>query len=245
MAFEAILSQQQARPSGKFGSLKVWVTTFVILLHAIGLAFLIVQSIWHVDELPMPAIEVTLSVAPPPPPPPPPPAKRSSTKPKTKPIEKPKVITAPKETPKADPEPTKEEEKDDDQGQEGGVEGGVAGGVIGGVLGGVAPPPPKSTGPKLLSAKAGHSLLAINPQIRPYKVNVPEEYVARGDEFVDTISICVAANGSVASVKILKPSGNPAIDLQIPRVIPLWKYRPYIVDGQPQGFCYNMNYRVK
>jgi hypothetical protein len=73
MAFEAILSQQQARPSGKFGSLKVWVTTFVILLHAVGLAFLIVQSIWHVDELPMPAIEVTLSVAPPPPPPPPPP----------------------------------------------------------------------------------------------------------------------------------------------------------------------------
>ena len=239
MAFEAILSQQQARPSGKFGSLKVWVTTFVVLLHAIGLAFLIVQSIWHVDELPMPAIEVTLSVAPPPPP-----AKRSSTK-KTKPIEKPKVITAPKETPKAEPEPAKEEEKDDDQGQEGGVEGGVAGGVIGGVLGGVAPPPPKSTGPKLLSAKAGHSLLAINPQIRPYKVNVPEEYVARGDEFVDTISICVAANGSVASVKILKPSGNPAIDMQIPKVIPLWKYRPYIVDGQPQGFCYNMNYRVK
>jgi hypothetical protein len=28
-------------------------------LHAIGLAFLIVQSIWTVDELPMPAIEVT------------------------------------------------------------------------------------------------------------------------------------------------------------------------------------------
>jgi protein TonB len=238
MAFEAILSQQQAVPSGRFGSLKLWVSTFVVLLHAIGLAFLVVQSIWTVDELPMPAIEVTLSVAPPPPPPPPPPKRSSSTK-KTKPVDKPKVLTVPKETKKEDPPPEPEEESEDE-----GVEGGVIGGIIGGVVGGVAPPPPKSTGPKLLSAKAGHSLLAINPQVRPYKVNVPEEYVQRGDEFVATLSICVAPNGSVASVKILKPS-IPVIDVQIPKVIPTWKYRPYMVDGQPTGFCYNMNYRVK
>ncbi|MEO8181407.1 MAG: hypothetical protein ABI895_21425 [Deltaproteobacteria bacterium] len=238
MAFEAILSQQQAMQSGRLGSLKLWVSAFTVLLHAIGLAFLVVQSIWTVDELPMPAIEVTLSVAPPPPPPPPP-AKRSSTK-KTKPVEtKPKVLTVPKETKKEDPPPEPEEESEDE-----GVEGGVIGGMIGGVLGGTVPPPPKSTGPKLLSARAGHSLLAINPQIRPYRVNVPEEYVQRGDEFVATLSICVAPNGSVSSVKILKPS-IPVIDVQIPKVIPTWKYRPYIVDGQPTGFCYNMNYRVK
>ena len=238
MAFEAILSQQ-AVPSGKYGSLKAWVTAFTILVHAIGLAFLIVQSIWQVDELPMPAIEVTLSVAPPPPPPPPPP-KRSSTK--KKPVEtKPKVLTAPKEMPKKEDPPEEEkEDESDDNGQEGGVIGGIAGGIVGGTL----PPPPKSTGPKLLSAKAGHSLLAINPLVRPYKVNIPEEYVQRGDEYFATISICVAPNGSVSSVKILKPS-IPVIDLQIPKVIPLWKYHPYLVDGQPTGFCYNMNYRVK
>ena len=240
MAFEAILSQQQAVPSGRLGSLKAWVMAFTILLHAIGLAFLVVQSIWQVDELPMPAIEVTLSVAPPPPPPPPPP-KRSSTKPKTKPVEsKSKVLTAPKETPKKEPEPEEQKEEEEDEGQEGGVIGGIVGGIVGGTL----PPPPKNTGPKLLSAKAGHSLLAINPQIRPYKVNVPEEYVQRGDEFVATLSICVSPNDSVTSVKILKPS-IPVIDVQIPKVIPTWKYHPYLVDGQPTGFCYNMNYRVK
>jgi protein TonB len=239
MAFEAILSQQQAVPSGKFGSLKVWVLAFTVLLHAIGLAFLIVQSIWQVDELPMPAIEVTLAVAPPPPPPPPPP-KRSSTK-KTKPVDKPKVLTVPKETPKKEPEPEPAEEEQEDEGQEGGVIGGIVGGIAGGTL----PPPPKNTGPKLLSAKAGHSLLAINPLVRPYKVNVPEEFVQRGDEFVATLSICVAPNGTVASVKILKPSGNPMIDSQIPKVIPTWKYHPFINEGQPAGFCYNVNYRVK
>jgi periplasmic protein TonB len=240
MAFEAILSQQRAAPS-KWRRITL---TFSLLIHALALAFGVVHSIWQVDEMPMPAIEVTLSVAPPPPPPPPPPPKRSSTKPKTKPVDKPKVITAPKEVPKTEPEPAPEEEAED-EGDDQGVEGGVIGGVVGGIVGGTAPPPPKSTAPKLLSAKAGHSLLAINPQVRPYKVNVPEEFVQRGDEYVATINICVSPTGAVSSVKILKPSGNTMIDHQIPKVIPTWKYRPFVVDGQPSGFCYTMNYRVK
>ena len=151
----------------------------------------------------------------------------------------------PKETPKAEPEPeAAEEQGEEDEGEEGGQEGGVVGGVIGGIVGGTAPPPPKSTGPKLLTTKAGHSLLAINPLVRPYKVNVPEEYVARGDQYVAQIRICVSASGTVNSVKILKPS-IPVIDLQIPQVIPRWKYKPYLLDGKPTEFCYPMNYVVR
>jgi protein TonB len=243
MAFEAILSDQKAAPSG-------WrriIMTFSVLLHALALAVGVAMSIWQVEEMPMPAVEVTLSMAPPPPPPPPPPPKRSSsTKPKTKPVDiKPKAIVAPKETPKeAEPEPAEDEGKDEDEGEDGGQEGGVVGGVVGGIVGGTAPPPPKSTGPKLLTTKAGHSLLAINPQVRPYKVNIPEEYVARGDEYVAQIRICVNPDGSVANVKILRPS-IPVIDLQIPQVIPKWKYKPYLVEGKPTAFCYPMNYRVR
>jgi len=243
MAFEAILSDQKAAPSG-------WrriIMTFSVLLHALALAVGVAMSIWQVEEMPMPAVEVTLSMAPPPPPPPPPPRKRSSsTKPKTKPVDiKPKAIVAPKETPKeAEPEPAEDEGKDEDEGEDGGQEGGVVGGVVGGIVGGTAPPPPKSTGPKLLTTKAGHSLLAINPQVRPYKVNIPEEYVARGDEYVAQIRICVNPDGSVANVKILRPS-IPVIDLQIPQVIPKWKYKPYLVEGKPTAFCYPMNYRVR
>src|SRR5215831_7734674 len=98
MAFEAIL-QQRAVTTG-------WrrlIMPFSVALHGVALAAGVAHSVWQVEEMPMPAIEVTLSVAPPPPPPPPPP-KRSSSHPKTKPIEKPKVLTAPKETPKAEPE---------------------------------------------------------------------------------------------------------------------------------------------
>jgi periplasmic protein TonB len=238
MAFEAILSQQRTAPSG-------WrriIMTFSVLLHAVALAAGVAHSIWQVEEMPMPSVEVTLAMAPPPPPPPPPPPKRSS-KPKTKPIDKPKAIVAPKEVPKTEPEPAPaEEEEEEDEGEEGGVEGGIAGGIVGGVA---PPPPPKSTGPKLLTTKAGHSLLAINPQVRPYKVNVPEEYVARGDEYVAQIRICVGANGAVTDLKVLRPAGLPVIDVQIPKVIPTWKYRPFLVEGRPTPFCYPMNYRVR
>jgi protein TonB len=242
MAFEAILSEQRTAPSG-------WrriIMTFSVLIHAIALAAGVAHSIWQVEEMPMPAVEVTLAMAPPPPPPPPPPPKRSSSKPKTKPVEpKPKAIVAPIETPKVEPAPEEEESGDEeDEGEEGGQEGGVVGGVVGGIVGGTAPPPPKSTGPKLLTTKAGHSLLAINPQVRPYKVNIPEEYVARGDEYVSQIRICVNAQGTVSSVKILKPSIS-VIDLQIPQVIPRWKYKPYLLNGKPTDFCYPMNYRVR
>lgn len=247
MAFEAILSE--SRTSTNKGWKRI-IMTFSVLVHALALAAGVAHSVWQVEELPMPSVEVTLSMAPPPPPPPPPPPKRSksSTKPKTKPVEpKPKAIVAPKETPVQEPEPAEEEgggDEEEDEGEEGGQEGGVVGGVIGGIVGGTAPPPPKSTGPKLLTTKAGHSLLAINPLVRPYRVNVPEEYVARGEEFVTQIRICVSAQGTVSSVRVLKPS-IPVIDLQIPQVIPKWRYKPYLVEGRPTPFCYPMNYRVR
>ena len=118
------------------------------------------------------------------------------------------------------------------------------GGVVGGIVGGTAPPPPKSTGPKLLTTKAGHSLLAINPQRAPVQGQRAGRVRQRGA--TSTSHRCASAcppQGTVSSVKILKPS-IPVIDLQIPRVIPRWKYKPYLVDGRPTAFCYPMNYRV-
>ena len=134
--------------------------------------------------------------------------------------------------------------EDDAEGDDWGGEGGV----VGGFVGGAAPPPMirsqlDPAGAKRLSAQAGRSLLAIDPNAMPYKVDLPEEYVQRGEEYRATITICVTPSGAVSSVQILKPS-IPIIDRQLPKVISLWKYRPYLVDGQPTSFCYSTNYRV-
>jgi outer membrane biosynthesis protein TonB len=124
-----------------------------------------------------------------------------------------------------------------------GSEAGVVGGVVGELVGGTAPPPVNAARPRQLTARAGQSLLAMDPNVAPYKVDLPEEYVQHGEEYHATISICVGADGAVSSVEILKPS-IPIIDRQIPKVVPLWKYHPYLLDGKPTPFCYGTNYRV-
>ena len=106
-----------------------------------------------------------------------------------------------------------------------------------------APTAATSHGSAVLTTRAGHSLLAIDPRVSPYKVNLPRNYVGNGRELVSQISVCVSEKGEVTSVKILKYS-DPALDNQFPIVIPRWRYKPYIIDGRATPFCYPMNYRV-
>ncbi|HTV23126.1 MAG TPA: hypothetical protein VMG12_30770, partial [Polyangiaceae bacterium] len=95
-----------------------------------------------------------------------------------------------------------------------------------------------------LQTRAGHRLLAIDPQVRPYKVNVPLEYTCPGRIYVSQIQICVSNTGFVTSLRILKHSID-IIDLQLGPVISRWRYHPYLVDGRATPFCYVMNYRVR
>ena len=95
--------------------------------------------------------------------------------------------------------------------------------------------------------QAGNRLLAINPNLLPYRVQVPEEFTQRmgsGDKIGPVLEICVTAQGSVKSVTIVTGS-IPVVDAQIPAVIPRWKYRPYLVDGKPEPFCYVTRYSIE
>jgi hypothetical protein len=109
------------------------------------------------------------------------------------------------------------------------------------------PPPPASTGPQQLSMHAGNRLLAINPNLRPYRVYLPEEFARRmgtGDKISPVLEICVTAEGAVKSATIVTGS-IPVVDAQIPTVILRWKYRPYLVDGKPEPFCYLTRYSIE
>ncbi|HET9954386.1 MAG TPA: TonB family protein [Polyangiaceae bacterium] len=244
MAFEGILAPPDKRPS-RWRRIMVTVS---LALHGIGLVVGVIVSLWKVDELPMPAIHVTLANAPPPPPPPPPPPKKSaSTKPKTKPTEaKPSVLTAPKEIPKEEPKPEPEAAKDDDddKGVEGGVEGGVAGGVLGGVVGAAPPPPPpKPVAPTNVPLQIARQQLLINPDVDPYKVRMPPALARSGATSDSVVRICVSKQGNVTGVSIVKP-GLGVIDQQLPTVIRRWRYRPIMKNGEPIEFCYVMRYEL-
>lgn len=250
MAFEAILSEQRAKPKGWRRAMFV----VSIALHGAALVVGFVHSVWQVEEMPLPSLQVMLADAPPPPPPPPPPAARKAheSRPKTRPVEpKPQELVVPKETPKEPPKPEPEEAADgQENGQPGGVQGGVVGGVQGGVVGGLVgsptpppPPPPKASGPKLISAKLGRGQLLIDPNDERYRVKLPPPLARSGETYVAMLKVCVSAQGSVTGVQLMK-SASPAIDSQFPSVIGRWRYRPLVADGAPTPFCYPLRYEV-
>jgi periplasmic protein TonB len=245
MAFEAILAQQTKPQSRR----KRAMLTLSLAVHACALMVGIVHSLWRVDELPMPAVHVTLTTAAPPPPPPPPPAGRKSSevKPKKKPIEpKPNVIVEPKKAPvEPEPESAEDSEAEPEQGgQVGGVAGGVAGGVVGGVVGSPPPPPPpKNDGPKLVSAQVARGQLLIDPNAEQYRVKLPGMLARTGATYFAVVRVCVSAQGAVTGVQVVKPAA-PAIDPQIPAVLGRWRYRPLALDGRPTAFCYMLRYEI-
>jgi protein TonB len=244
MAFEAILNDERARPRGFWRGMLVT----SVALHVAALVAGVVHSIWQVEEMPMPSLEVTLTaaVAPPPPPPPPPARKKSAdSRPKTKPQPRPQEIVTPTDAPKdiKPPEDTSEEGADESAGQVGGVEGGVEGGVVGGVVGAPPPPPPKPTGPKNVSAKVARGQLLIDPNAERYRVKLPPPLARSGEVYVAMLRVCVSAQGNVTGVQLIK-GASPAIDSQFPSVIGRWRYRPLLADGQPTPFCYPLRYEV-
>jgi len=245
MAFEAILTRERHGASGFWRAMLV----LSVALHVVALVAGVVHSIWQVEEMPMPSLEVTLTAAvAPPPPPPPPPARKKATerRPKTRPQPRPNEIVTPTEVPKDAPKPAEDDSNDADEaaGQVGGVEGGVEGGVVGGVLGGTPPPPPpKPTGPKNVSAKVARGQLLIDPNAERYRVKLPPPLARSGEVYVAMLRVCVSAQGTVTGVQLIK-GASPAIDSQFPSVIGRWRYRPLLADGQPTPFCYPLRYEV-
>ena len=249
MAFEAILQQQhQAKPkSWRRATLLVSVAA-----HVVALTAALVQSVWQVEEMPMPSLQVTLTAAVPPPPPPPPPAARKAateSRPKTRPAEpKPQELVVPKDTPKEQPKPEAASESTSDvgeaNGQVGGQIGGVTGGVVGGVLGAPPPPPPpKPTAPKNVSASVGRGQLLIDPNAERYRVKLPPLLARSGETYTAMLKLCVSAEGGVTSVQVLKGAGA-ALDGQFPSVMGRWRYRPLLVEGVATPFCYLLRYEV-
>ncbi len=250
MAFEGLLSGADPKPA-RWRRAMLSVSLGV---HGLVLAAGVAHSLWQVEEMPMPSVEVTLTAAvpPPPPPPPPPAAKKASHHPKR--VKVPKIEKELVEPPK-DPEPEPEPEAEDDgedQGEEGGVaggvKGGVRGGVQGGVVGGVKPRPPpkprKPRGPQMVSGRVGRQQLLINPNVDPYRVKVPRALARSGAQFSAVLRVCVSERGRVTSVSILKGAGA-AIDSQIPTVLRRWRYRPLTIGGRPSAFCYPLTYQIR
>jgi protein TonB len=247
LAFEAILAETRGAAERRPARWRRAMLTASLLAHLMVLAIALAYSFWQVDELPMPAVSVTLAgSAPPPPPPPPPPARRqSSSKPRTRPTQpRPETLVQPHETPRTETPKPPEPEEEEDGAETGGVEGGVKGGVQGGVVGGVVGAPPvKDAGPRLLAPQVARGLLLIDPSDERYRVSLPPALERAGATLSAIVRVCVSAQGTVTEVRIVRGAG-PAVDGQIPAVLGRWRYRPLTIDGKPTPFCYPLKYEI-
>src|SRR5262249_8379707 len=110
----------------------------------------------------------------------------------------------------------------------GGQIGGVIGGVLGGILGGTGLPEPTPPAPPTIPAS---QVQIVHGAIPPYL----DEAKAAGISGVVTAKICVTSSGTVASVTIVRPLR--LLDDSVKRTVSTWRYKPWIVGGQPRAFC--------
>jgi serine/threonine-protein kinase len=102
--------------------------------------------------------------------------------------------------------------------------------------------PAKPVKVRQVASRLGHARLAVNPLSGPYRVHVPPALQRTGQDFEATVNICVAPNGSVSSVKIVRSAGL-MIDTQVTNALSRWRYRPLVENEQATPFCYVLRYQ--
>jgi protein TonB len=214
------------------------VASFFFLFLVIGVLLLL--PLWFTEDLPKPQL-LTLLEAPPPPPPPPPPAAPAPAK-----IVKvaSKIANSRLQTPSRIP-PKVQMIKEDDapppaavtSGVVGGVPGEIRGGQLGGVIGGIISsssvsavptlPKPVPTAQRVRVSQGVINGLLIKRVEATYP-SVAQEARIQG---VVLLTAIIGKDGSVQRLQLV--SGNPLLAPAAIAAVQQWRYKPFVLDGQP------------
>lgn len=214
-------------------------TTMVsLLLQAMLVGILVLVPLLFTQALPAEKL-VTALVAPPPPPPPPPPPSAAKTTPS-----EPKPTTKAEVSPNEIRVPTKIPDKivqTQEQasaaapsvagvvgGVPGGVAGGQTGGVIGGVLGGIPTTVPKMEAPQRVRVSQGVVQGLLLHQVKP---TYPAAARAAHIQGAVVLRAVIGKDGGVKQVQVL--SGPPMLASAAESAVKQWRYKPYVLNGQP------------
>jgi periplasmic protein TonB len=221
-----------------------WATVASFIIQAALVGVLILIPLLSTETLPRQQLMGYL-VAPPPPPPPPPPPAAASAVPKA--VEKPHVTEIDNGQLKA---PTKIPEKiamikeeapppPSSGGVEGGVVGGVpggqAGGVVGGVLGSIVTQAPIAmpkavvpAPPQRVKVSGGVVAGLLLNKVQPSYPPLAKQARIQGTVVLQAV---IGKDGSIQHLKAL--SGHPMLIQSAIDAVSRWKYKPYILDGEP------------
>jgi len=96
--------------------------------------------------------------------------------------------------------------------------------------------------PEPVLLRNGMDLLITDRSAPRYTTRVPY-YCTAGAPLASKVRICASETGNVTGVQVLEPS-LPVLDRQLPKVIGDWEFRPYVLNGTPRPFCFEMTYTV-
>ncbi len=218
-------------------SRRKWTAATSIVVQCFVLGLLVIVPLMFTDVLPKQQL-LTFLVAPPPPPPPPPPA--------AAPVQvvrqvQSDLMNGQLRTPSRIPqkiEMIKEAEAPPPLSNSGGVIGGVPGGIPGGQLGGViggiisstsnAPSLPKFEPPKRIRVSQGVIAGRLIRKVEPLYPMLARQARIQGDVILNAV---IAKDGTIQNLQVV--SGHPMLIQPALEAVQQWRYRPYLVSGEP------------
>lgn len=206
-------------------------TTTAFVLEAIVVGVLVLIPLLFTEALPKAQLMMALVAPPPPPPPPPPPAEVHIVKKVETDIVN-GALRTPTKIPKKI-EIVKEEEAPPPQmaGVVGGVPGGVPGGTMGGVMGsiiGSSAPVPKMKTPDRVRVSQG---VVSGLKVRDVKPTYPAIAKTARVQGNVVLQAEISKDGAIEKLQVV--SGPPLLIQAAVDAVKQWRYRPYILNGEP------------
>jgi periplasmic protein TonB len=214
------------------------VVSFV--LQCLIVAFALIIPLMFTAELPRQQL-LTFLVAPPPPPPPPPPAAAEQVAKVVREVQS-DIMNGQLRTPQRIPakvEMIKEEAAPPSlsagEGVVGGVPGGIPGGQLGGVIGGIISSGSHINVPKLVKPTPQRVRISqgVTAGMLVHKVEPNYPVLARQARIQGQVvlSAIISKEGAIENLRVV--SGHPMLVPAAIEAVKEWRYRPYLLNGEP------------
>jgi protein TonB len=229
--FEDSLIESGRRLTDKRGR---W-TFFSFILEAVLVGILVLIPLLFTEALPKTQL-MTFLVAPPPPPPPPPPPAAAPVK-IVKQVQT-DIINGQLRTPTKIPEKVQMIKEEDapppimSAGVVGGVPGGIPGGQMGGVIGGIISSTPVAV-PRVATPQRVRVSQGVTQGLLIRKISPNYPPLARQARIQGQVLLRaqISRTGDIENLQLI--SGHPMLAPAAIEAVKQWKYKPYILNGEP------------
>jgi len=216
-------------------------TTTSFILNCLAIGVMLIMPLMFTESLPK-AQWLTFLVAPPPPPPPPPPAAEAVQR-VVRQIQTDLLNTGQLRTPSRIPQRVQMIHEEDAPppiattgGVVGGVPGGIPGGQLGGVIGGIVSatsslasvPRLQPVVPQRVRISQGVTRGLLVHRVEPSYPPLARAARVQGDVVLTAV---IGVNGDIENLQLV--SGHPMLVPAAITAVKQWRYKPYLLNGQP------------